>query len=277
MSLYLTEGIQDPDGQYFLRKPVRAAGVPVGTIKTVRDGNHTVDRVSVAFMEEPDANFFCHPMVLGDNLYRQAHSCRTAALSIVPVNRWGGACVAQSMLLQQRRFVLFWGLLGSPPCTCRKDRIAVMPPPRSAFLDNQPSGKRSSTDNTSAVEHKPSAYSGKDEPGQLQPTQKCAAAARNKALQNTGDADVTARGEVQLLSALSSIKVRNEAAKLDLFIEDDAIEEPPPQEPNVVRVGTAGRGAYSSHLEGMASIVESGGTNGGALDLLAMMDHEAEG
>lgn len=72
VSMYLTEGIQASDGQFFLRKPVRAAGVPAGTVKTVRDGNYTVDRVNLAFMEEPDSNYFCHPMVLGDNLYRNA-------------------------------------------------------------------------------------------------------------------------------------------------------------------------------------------------------------
>lgn len=70
--MYLTEGIQASDGQFFLRKPVRASGVPVGTVKTVRAGNYTVDRVSLAFMEEPDSNYFCHPTVLGDNLYRNA-------------------------------------------------------------------------------------------------------------------------------------------------------------------------------------------------------------
>lgn len=155
-----------------------------------------------------------------------------------------------------------------------------MPPPRSNYLGNPATGGRIKPPTTTALEHKPSVYAGNAEPGQLQPAKTGTGAARAKGVQQCDDAEVvTARSEVQLLSALSTMKVRHDAGKLDLFIEEDATEAPAqaPQESNVVRVVTVGRGSYSSHLEGMVSAVENQGESGGTLDLLAMMDDEAQG
>eukprot|EP00892_Ulva_mutabilis_P012738 jgi/Ulvmu1/9837/UM056_0078.1 len=233
VSMYLTEGIQDPEGQFFLRKPVRAQGVPVGTVKTTRDGKYTVDRVDLGFMEEPDANFFCHPMTLGDNMYRQ-------------------------------------------------DRIAVMPPPRSDGFGPGETTGRSRTVHSTAAEHKPSAYAGTEQPGQLHRLGTVGSKSTGGNASDIGDKaeDSRARSEVQLLSALSSMKVRQEAAKLDLFIDDDVTErvEPPlaPQESNVVRVESHGHGAYASQMGGVACFLEGQRTSEGKLDLLALMD-DAQG
>lgn len=155
--------------------------------------------------------------------------------------------------------------------------MAIMPPPRCASLGPNTCKGPLRTPQTTATEHKPSEYAG-DEPGRLRPGTSGAGISSRKqsgAVDDTEDA--TARSEVQLLSALSSMKVRQEAAKLDLFIEEDATEPVGPQESNVVRVETHGHGAYASQLHGMASFLEDRAGVAGKLDLLAMMDDETQG
>lgn len=70
MTIFLKEGLQDDHAQIVLRKPQRKAGRQVGSVKF--EGVCKTNLVHLAFMDESENEWFCHPMRLGENLFRNA-------------------------------------------------------------------------------------------------------------------------------------------------------------------------------------------------------------
>lgn len=70
VAVFLKEGVQDDAAQIFLRKPQRKGGWQVGSVKF--EGLSQVTSLHLAFMDERDNEWFCHPMQLGENMFRCA-------------------------------------------------------------------------------------------------------------------------------------------------------------------------------------------------------------
>lgn len=83
VSILLQEGMQDGDGQFYLRAPATCGDRQVGTVSSVLpDGSHAGSKqVQLAFSSEIPNEWFCHPCELGANLYECARTPASARLA----------------------------------------------------------------------------------------------------------------------------------------------------------------------------------------------------